>query len=112
MNAHGLSTVDDDAAEATAIQELLGQVPVTALKSYFGNLDAAGGLVELIGSLLALVQYRVPPTLNYTTPDPRCPIRVVHDEPLATSERYVLKLNQSGTGQTAAVVVGRPNSSL
>ncbi len=110
VNAHGLSTVDDDVAEAAAIERLLGQVPVTALKSYFGNLDAAGGLVELIGSLLALVQHRVPHTLNYHTPDSRCPIRIVHDEPLPTSESYVLKLSQSGTGQTAAVVVGRPDS--
>jgi 3-oxoacyl-[acyl-carrier-protein] synthase II len=107
VNAHGLSTPQADADEARAIEHVLGQVPVTALKSYFGNLGPAGGLVELVGSVLALSQQQVPRTLNYCTPDPRCPIHVVHRHPVANSGRYVLKLNQSSTGQTAALVIGR-----
>ena len=52
-------------------------VPVVAAKSYFGNLGAASGLVELIGSLLALKHGRLFRTLNYETPDPECPVNVV-----------------------------------
>lgn len=105
VNAHGLSCPQADAQEAAAIRSLLGDVPVTALKSYFGNIGPAGGLVELVGSLLAQQAHQVPPTLNYCTPDPRCPLRVVHSQPLPARAPYLLKLSQSGTGQTAALVV-------
>ena len=47
INAHGLSTIERDADEARAIREVFGsladKVPVTALKSYFGNLGAGCG---------------------------------------------------------------------
>ena len=47
VKAHGLSTVEDDSVEARAIRDVLPSVPVTAPKSYFGNLGAAGGAVEM-----------------------------------------------------------------
>ena len=53
INAHGISTVEDDVLEAQAIQEFFGDTPVTALKSYFGSLGAGGGAVEMAASVLA-----------------------------------------------------------
>src|SRR5262245_1496176 len=57
VNSHGLSTRRSDAEEAQAIAEVFAgrssSVPVVAAKSYFGNLGAASGLVELIASLLS-----------------------------------------------------------
>ena len=44
--AHGLSTIDGDRLEAQAIRDTLGDVPVTAPKSYFGYLGAASGALE------------------------------------------------------------------
>jgi 3-oxoacyl-[acyl-carrier-protein] synthase II len=105
VNAHGESTTHGDRCEAAAIHDLLGDVPVTALKSYFGNLGAGSGAVELIGSLLALETGEIPVTLNYETPDPACPVNVVHDTPLATDRRIALALNQSRSGQTAAMII-------
>jgi 3-oxoacyl-[acyl-carrier-protein] synthase II len=104
VNAHGLSTLEDDPVEARAISETLGDVPVTALKSYFGNLGQGSGMVELAASLLALEQGVVPPTLNYETPDPECPVNVV-TEMQATQKRAFVKLSHNATGQAAAVVV-------
>ena len=75
-----------DVAEAEAIRTSLGDVPVTAPKSYFGNLGAGSGAVELIASILALGSGEVPVTLNYEQPDPRCPLLVVHGQPYATSK--------------------------
>lgn len=108
VNAHGLSTVDDDRIEARAIAEQLGTTPVTALKSYFGNLGAAGGMVELIASVIGLQEGIVPGTLNYSTPDPNCPIEVIHGEPRLVRRPVALSLNQSRTGQSAAVAIRRP----
>ena len=81
VNAHGLSTIDDDRYEAQAIQAVLGDVPVTAPKSFFGHLGAGCGAVELVGSLSALQAGEIPITLNYEHPDPECPIDVVCHEP-------------------------------
>jgi 3-oxoacyl-[acyl-carrier-protein] synthase II len=104
VNAHGLGTVDDDAIEAQAIQALLDDVPVTAPKSYFGNLGAASGAAELAVSLLGLEQGIVPPTLNYQQPDPACPVNVV-TEPTPARSSAALALNHKITGQAAALMV-------
>jgi 3-oxoacyl-[acyl-carrier-protein] synthase II len=105
VNAHGESSLEQDRLEAEAICGLLDDVPVIALKSYFGDLAAGSGAVELIGSVLALVHDRLPPTLNYEEPDPGCPINVVHGEPQRIGKPAAIALNQSNTGQAAAVVI-------
>ncbi|HET6879323.1 MAG TPA: beta-ketoacyl-[acyl-carrier-protein] synthase family protein [Pirellulales bacterium] len=105
VNAHGLSTVEDDRAEAQAIRAELGDVPVTAPKSFFGNLGSGTGAVELLASLLAFEHGRVPVTLNYERPDPACPINVVHGEPLSGVKPTALLLNHSMMGHAVAMII-------
>src|SRR5436190_31081 len=107
VNAHGESSIEQDRQEAQAIRGVLGDVPVIALKSNFGDLGAGSGAVELIGSVLALIHGRLPPTLNYDEPDPACPINVVHGGMKAIDKPAAIALNQSNTGQAAAVVIVR-----
>jgi 3-oxoacyl-[acyl-carrier-protein] synthase II len=104
VNAHGNSTLEDDRAEARAIRLALGNVPVTAPKSFFGNLGHGSGAVELAVSLVALAKGVIPPTLNFETPDPDCPINVV-TQPVAAESRTFVALNHNTTGQATAVVV-------
>jgi 3-oxoacyl-[acyl-carrier-protein] synthase II len=104
VNAHGNSTFEDDAAEAQAIRRTLGDVPVTAPKSFFGNLGHGSGMVELAVSLLAMPHRAVPPTLNYDLPDPACPVNVV-TELTQTDRPAFIALNHNTTGQAAAVVI-------
>jgi 3-oxoacyl-[acyl-carrier-protein] synthase II len=110
IHAHGLATTTCDAEEARAIASVLGEstpkVPVVAAKSSFGNLGASSGLVELIASLLALRQGRLFRTLNYKTPDPACPLRVVSEDDFPAGEN-VLNLSVTPQGQASAVVVRR-----
>ena len=94
-----------DRVEATAIVAELGDIPVTAPKSAFGHLGAGGGAVELAASILGLEAGLIPATLNYDSPDPDCPVNVVHREPLAGRAGTVLAVNLCSTGQAAAVVV-------
>ncbi|MBM4002212.1 MAG: beta-ketoacyl-[acyl-carrier-protein] synthase family protein [Planctomycetes bacterium] len=108
VKAHGVSTVVDDILEARAIQECLPEVAVTAPKSFFGNLGAGGGAVEAVGAVMALQHDRIPVTLNYCQPDPACPVQVVHGTDQPNRQRSALLLNQSGTGQTAAILLGPP----
>ena len=105
VNAHGLSTQASDRLEATAIRQVLGSTPVTAPKSFFGNLGAASGAVELVVSLLALEHGQVPPTLNYSSPDDSCPVEVVRGQPLAGRPGTALVVNQTTFGQAAAVAI-------
>jgi len=105
VNAHGVSTVEMDRAEARAIRAELGGVPVTAPKSFFGHSGAGGGVVELAASILGLERGLVPPTLNYHSADPECPVNVVHGEPLAGRPATALKINLCSTGQAAAIVI-------
>jgi len=107
VNAHGEGSIQEDRMEAEAIRETLGDKPVTALKSYFGDLGGGSGAVELIGSVLALMHGRVPPTLNYEEPDPACPVNVIHSGPHSLTKPAALALNQANTGQTVAVVVAK-----
>jgi 3-oxoacyl-[acyl-carrier-protein] synthase II len=108
INAHGLSTTDSDVNEARAIGQvfgpLAGRVPVTAPKSYFGNLGAGSGVVELAASVLALGEGRLPRVLNYETPDPDCPLAVVRDD-TTPAGRSFLKLSVTPQGQAAVLYV-------
>jgi len=105
VNAHGLSTVDDDVAEASAIRAELGNVPVTAPKSFFGNLAAGTGIVEMAASILAFAEKKIPFTLNYELPDPRCPIDVVAQKPRPLGIPTAVVLNHSRIGQAISVVL-------
>lgn len=109
INAHGKSTKRDDLVESRAYHRALGdaseRIPVTGLKSYFGNFDAGSGAVELAGSLLALRHGMVPFTLNYETPDPNCRLNVIHHEPYRLKNFTALSVNRTAMGQSAAAIV-------
>jgi 3-oxoacyl-[acyl-carrier-protein] synthase II len=107
VNAQGASTLEGDRLEAAAIREILGEVAVTAPKSFFGNLGAASGAVEMAASVLGLASGIVPVTLNYVRPDPACPVRVVHSKPAPIIKPTAMLLNQTAVGQCAAVIIER-----
>jgi 3-oxoacyl-[acyl-carrier-protein] synthase II len=79
IHAQGLSTVGGDRDEAAAIRDVFADaaasIPTVAAKSHFGNLGAGSGIVECIGSLLAMQHGELFPLLNYEAADPECPVR-------------------------------------
>ncbi|HUE70207.1 MAG TPA: beta-ketoacyl-[acyl-carrier-protein] synthase family protein [Pirellulaceae bacterium] len=107
VNAHAGGSVELDAVEARAIRETLGNVPVTAPKSFFGDLGAGSGAVELIASVLALAEGRVPRTLNYEQADPRCPVNVVRGASLTSDKPAAVAINLSDRGHAVAMVLVR-----
>ncbi len=104
VNAHGLATIHDDRIEAQAIAQTLGDVPVTAPKSYFGNLGAAGGAAELAVSVLGMQKGVVPATLNYDQPDPECAVNVITNSQPQRAPT-ALALNHKATGQAVSLLV-------
>lgn len=110
LHAHGLSTRTCDIDEAKAIGRVFGSrakpLPVTAAKSYFGNLGAGSAMIELIASLLALQNDRLFPILNYTTPDAECTVAAVRDGDTKPGESFI-NLSVTPQGQASAVLVRR-----
>lgn len=106
IHAHGLATRKCDQQEAAAISAVFGpdSVPVTALKSYMGNLGAGGGVVETVASLQSLHAGQLAPVLNYETPDPDCPI-AVNRELNSNPGQIFINLNVTPQGQASAIVV-------
>jgi 3-oxoacyl-[acyl-carrier-protein] synthase II len=108
IHAHGLSTHSSDIEEARAINNVFGSrskaVPVAAAKSYFGNLGAGSGMVELIASLMALSHGRLFPVLNYETPDPECPIFPVTNGSVDPGKIFI-NLNVTPQGQASAILI-------
>jgi len=109
IHAHGLATESCDEEEAAAIGEVFGdrRVPVLAAKSYFGNLGAGSGLVELIASVMSLSQNGSFATLNYEYPDSRCPLAVVTDGQTPPGDSFI-NVSVTPQGQAAAVLVRKP----
>lgn len=104
IHAHGLSTPTCDRAEARAIAAVFSQkTPVTAAKSYMGNLGAGCGMIELVASLLALREGELFPILNLDRLDPECPIQAI-SQPSNPGCSF-LNLNITPQGQASALVV-------
>ncbi len=103
--AHGLSTQHHDPLEAAAIASVLGDTPVTAPRSFYGNAGAASSALDLVVAIQSVVHNRLPATLNYETPDPACPVHVVSGEAIEPKPGCLITLSQSTSGQAAAVVL-------
>jgi 3-oxoacyl-[acyl-carrier-protein] synthase II len=106
VNAHAAGSPELDAFEARAVREVFGgDVPVYALKGQVGSCGAAAGAVELAVSVLALHHGQLPGTVNHTTPDPACPVRVHTGPPRPVTRPYAVKVGYTDFGQCGAVVL-------
>jgi nodulation protein E len=81
VNAHGSATVVNDAAETAVLKRVFGdhasRLLVSGTKSMHGHAMGASGALEMIACVLALVHDIIPPTANYTEPDPECDLDCV-----------------------------------
>jgi len=76
INAHGTSTQLNDANETRAIKEVFGEVAydvnVSSTKSMTAHSFGAIGAIESIICTKAINDGIIPPTINYSMPDPEC----------------------------------------
>ncbi len=76
INAHGTSTLYNDRIETLAIKRVFNQkaydISISSTKSMTGHLLGAAGGIELIATILAIVNSVIPPTINYEFPDKDC----------------------------------------
>jgi len=81
INAHGTGTSTNDPTEVEAIGEVFGphagKLMVSSTKSMHGHTLGAAGALEAAATLFALHESIIPPTANFTEPDPACDLDVV-----------------------------------
>lgn len=104
VNSHGSAEILSDRIEANAINRALGDVDVVAFKGNFGNMGPAGGIIESAVSLKALRDNQLPGTMNFSTPDEGCPVKVQTTTNNA-EQTAAVKISLSNTGQMVAVLM-------
>ncbi|RPJ07269.1 MAG: beta-ketoacyl-[acyl-carrier-protein] synthase II, partial [Deltaproteobacteria bacterium] len=108
INAHGTSTPFNDYYETLAIKSALGahsrKVMISSTKSMTGHALGAAGGIEAVISLLAMERGVVPPTINYTTPDPDCDLDYVANTARQAKVNVALS-NSLGFGGTNATII-------
>jgi 3-oxoacyl-[acyl-carrier-protein] synthase II len=108
VNAHGTSTPANDAAETAALKavfgEYAGRLPISSTKSMTGHLLGGAGALEALVCLLAMRDGVVPPTINYTVPDPECDLDYVPNAARALPVRAAMSNSFGFGGHNVALV--------
>jgi len=108
INAHGTSTPLGDMYETMAIKSIFGdhckKLMVSSTKSMTGHLLGAAGGIEAVYTLMAMEKSVVPPTINYTDPDPECDLDYVPNTARDAKIDYAMS-NNFGFGGTNATLL-------
>jgi len=111
LNAHGTSTQLNDRIETKAIKNVFGdhayKMPISSTKSVTGHLLGAAGAIEFLACCMALQEQIIPPTINYTTPDPECDLDYVPNEARRTQLTTILSNSLGFGGHNVSLIVKR-----
>jgi 3-oxoacyl-[acyl-carrier-protein] synthase II len=111
INAHGTATPENDKMEYLTTSAVFGehakQIPVSSNKSMVGHTISAAGAVEAVYSLLTLEHQRIPPTINYETPDPTILFDVVGNKARDARVTAVMSNSFGFGGQNASLILTR-----
>jgi nodulation protein E len=85
INAHGTGTEANDKMECAAIRLVFGahaeKLQISSTKSMHGHTLGAAGAIEAAATAFTLDDGILPPTANFTQPDPECDLDVIPNHP-------------------------------
>ncbi len=110
INAHGTGTPANDPTEVEAIRSIFdtGRLLISSTKSIHGHALGAAGAIEAAATLLALNCGIVPPTANFTEPDPQCEIDAVPNTARAAQIEYAMSNSFAFGGLNAVLLFRKP----
>lgn len=108
INPHGSATPLNDRVETAVFKELMGNAAydaaVSSVKPITGHCMGAAGSVEALACVMAIRDQRVPPTINYTTPDPECDLDYVPNEAQSRRVRVAATTSVGLGGHNSCVI--------
>ncbi len=115
VNSHGTGTAKNDTAETAATKVGLGneaahRASVSSTKSMIGHLLGGAGAAEAVITVKAIEQQIVPPTANFTQPDPECDLDYTPNKAREREIAVALSNNFAFGGANASLLFARPGS--
>jgi len=111
INAHGTSTPANDLNETLAVKAVFGdhayRLIMGSTKSMTGHLLGAAGAVEAIISLKVCATGEIPPTINFSTPDPDCDLDYAHNRRVQRDVEIALSNSFGFGGHNVCIAVRR-----
>ncbi len=111
INAHGTGTRVNDVTETQVIKEVFkGHAPKVAIsstKSMHGHAMGSTAALELTATVQAIDRGVIPPTANYTQPDPECDLDYVPNQAREKTVRNALSNSFAFGGLNAVLLVRR-----
>jgi nodulation protein E len=109
INAHGTATLANDSTETAAIRAVFGahagRLAVSSTKSMHGHALGASAALECLATALALRDGLLPPTANYSEPDPECDLDVIPNHARAVQVEYALSNSFAFGGLNAVLAL-------
>jgi 3-oxoacyl-[acyl-carrier-protein] synthase II len=108
ISAHGTGTPINDRVETVAVRTLFGSdpPPISSTKSAIGHLLGAAGSTEALVCVEALRRKLLPPTINYSEPDPECDLDYLVDGAREAPDVSLALSNSFGFGgQNACLAI-------
>jgi 3-oxoacyl-[acyl-carrier-protein] synthase II len=111
INAHGTATPLNDVVETRGIKMAFGkkayEIPLSSIKSMIGHCLGSAGAIEAVATLLSLHEGIIPPTINYTTPDPECDLDYTPNEARAKEIRIAISDSFAFGGNNVCLVFSK-----
>jgi 3-oxoacyl-[acyl-carrier-protein] synthase II len=108
INPHGSGTPLNDRVETLVFKEVMGEAAyeasISSVKPITGHCMGASGSVEALACVMAIRDQKVPPTINYTTPDPECDLDYVPNTAKSRPVRVAMSTSVGLGGHNAAVI--------
>lgn len=108
ISLDGLAVDVWDTSEVNALKSVFGKrlqkIPASCIKSMFGNLLGASGVLDLIGTILAMEHRLIPPTINLDEPV-RCDLNFITHKAKEHDIHKALVISRGRGGINSVLIV-------